>query len=264
MNAPVTLGIIGTGALGASIGLRARELGWRVIGLDASDLQARAALDRGAIDEIVTRADLYEQSGTVALAMPPRAIVEELHGLRNRRLRVQLVLDVASVKQPVVEAARGVTNFVATHPLAGSERSGAAAARGTLFFDKTWIYVPPGDKALEMRARDFIGAMGARAIAADAAMHDDVLALTSHVPQLIATVFSKTFRQQGIADAQAFCGPVAAELLRLGNSNAELWREIFAYNSENVARHARDLAAKLTAAAQALVQKAEPEEHDSH
>jgi len=264
MNAPVTLGVIGTGALGASIGLRGRELGWRVTGCDASAIQSQAALSRGAIDEIVTLDDLYEQSGTVVLAMPPRAIVEELNRLRDRKVRARLILDVASVKQPVFEAGRGVAHFVATHPLAGSERSGAAAARGTLFFDKPWIYVPPADKPLEMRARDFIGAMGARAVASDAAMHDDMVALTSHVPQLIATVFSKTFRQQGIADAEAFCGPVAAELLRLGNSNAELWREIFAYNSENVARHARELAAKLTAAAEALGKKAEPEEHNSH
>ena len=264
MNAPITLGIIGTGALGASIGLRGRELGWRVTGFDASELQSQAALDRAAIDEIVTLNDLYEQSGIIVLAMPPRAIVNALLGLHERKLRAQLIIDVASVKQPIFEAGRGVANFVATHPLAGSERSGAAAARGTLFFDKPWIYVPPADKALEMRARDFIAAMGARAVPSEAAMHDDVLALTSHVPQLVATVFSKTFRQKKIADADAFCGPVAAELLRLGNSNAELWREIFTYNSENVARHAQELADKLTAAARALGQKAEPEKHDSH
>lgn len=264
MNAPVTLGIIGTGALGASIGLRGRDLGWRVSGFDSSESQARAAFEKGAIGEILTRDDLYEQADTVVLAMPPRAIVDELHALRDRSVRAQLVLDVASVKLPVFEAGREVRNFVATHPLAGSERSGPGAARGTLFFGKPWIFVPPGDKALEMRARDFIAAMGARAVASGAAAHDDVLALTSHLPQLFATVFSKTFRQQNIADAEAFCGPVAAELLRLGSSNAELWREIFSYNAENVARHAREFASRLTAAAQALVKKAEPEEHDPH
>jgi prephenate dehydrogenase len=264
MNAPVTLGVIGTGALGASIGLRGRELGWRVTGFDASEAQARAALERGAIDEIVARDELYRQSGTVVLAMPPRAIVDELHALQGRDVRAQLIIDVASVKEPICEAGRDVPNYVATHPLAGSERTGPAAARGTLFFDKPWIYVPPPDKAVEMRARDFIAAMGARAVASEAASHDDLLALTSHVPQLFAAIFSKAFRQQGTPGAEAFCGPVASELLRLGNSNAELWREIFSYNSENVARHARDLAAKLTAAAQALVKEAKPEEHDSH
>jgi prephenate dehydrogenase len=264
VNAPVTLGVVGTGALGASIGFRGRELGWRVTGLDASEPQARAALERGAIDEIVTRDDLYAHSDTVVLAMPPRAVVDELLALHDRKVRAGLIVDVASVKEPICQAGRGVPNFVATHPLAGSERSGPAAARGTLFFDKPWIYVPPEDKALEMRARDFIAAMGARAVASEAAVHDDVLALTSHVPQLFATIFSKAFRQQNVTDAEAFCGPVASELLRLGNSNAALWREIFSYNAENVARHARELAARLTAAAQALVKEAKPEEHDPH
>lgn len=264
MNAPVTLGIIGTGLIGASIGLRGRDLGWRVIGFDAQAAAAGTALQRGAIDEIVTHDAVYEHADTVVIAVPPRATVEELGTLRARSVRATLVLDVASVKTPVCDAARGVANFVATHPLAGSDRSGPGAARATLFFGKPWIYMPAADKALELRARDFIAAMGARAIASEPAAHDDILALTSHLPQLLATLFSKTLRQQSIADAESFCGPVAAELLRLGNSNAELWREIFAYNSENVARHARELASKLNAAAQALVSKAEREEHDSH
>ncbi len=264
MNAPVTLGIIGTGLIGASIGLRGRDLGWRVLGFDARATEAEAALQRGAIDEIVTHDALYEQADTIVIAVSPRATVEELDTIRTRNPRATLVVDVASIKGPVYQAAHGIANFVATHPLAGSDRSGPGAARGTMFFDKPWIYVPPGDKALEMRARDFIAAMGARAIASDAASHDDILALTSHLPQLVATLFSKTLRQQNVADIEPFCGPVAAELLRLGNSNAELWREIFAYNGDNVARHARDLASKLNAAAQALVSKAQGEEHDSH
>jgi prephenate dehydrogenase len=262
VNAPVTLGVIGTGLIGASIGLRGRDLGWRVAGFDANATQANAALARGAIDEIMTRDAVYEQADTVVIAIPPRATVEELDALRGQTVRARLVLDVASIKAPVAEAGRGVANFVATHPLAGSERSGPGAARATIFFGKAWLYVPPGDKALEMRARDFIGAMGARAVPADAAMHDDLLALTSHVPQLLATLFSKSVRQQKVQEIEAYCGPVATELMRLGNSNVEMWREIFAYNSANVAKHARELASKLTAAAQALV--SEPAEGEKH
>ena len=264
MNPPVTLGIIGTGLIGGSIGLRGRDLGWRVIGFDASAAEGGTAQQRGALDEIVARDELYEQSDTLVIAVPPRATVDELQNIGGRSVRATLVLDVASIKGPICEAAQGVTNFVATHPLAGSERSGAGAARATLFFGKPWIFVPPEDKALEMRARDFIASMGANAIPSGAAEHDDILALTSHVPQLVATLFSKTVRQQKLEDVEAFCGPVAAELLRLGNSNAELWREIFAYNGDNIARYARELAAKLKAAAQALAGEAEREEHDTH
>lgn len=263
MNRPVTLGLIGTGLIGASIGMRARELGWRAIGFDIAGAQAQMAQDRGALDEIVSRQSVLQQADTVVIATPPRAAIAELHALAADAVIAGLVIDVSSIKAAVCEAAQEIANFVGTHPLAGSERSGAGAARATLFFDKPWIYVPPGGKALEMRARDFIGAMGARAVASGAAEHDDILALTSHVPQLIATVFSKTAKQQSYAELESFCGPVAAELLRLGNSNAALWREIFSYNGENVARHARDLAAKLAAAAQALGQEAEPKKHDA-
>jgi prephenate dehydrogenase len=262
VKAHVTLGVIGTGLIGASIGLRGRDLGWRVAGFDSRATEANAALERGAIDEIVTHDAIYEQADAVVIAIPPRATVAELDTLRGRGVRARLVLDVASIKAPVSEAGRGVSNFVATHPLAGSERSGPGAARATIFFGKAWLYVPPDDKALEMRARDFIGAMGARAVPADANTHDDLLALTSHVPQLLATLFGKTVRQQKVAEIEEFCGPVATELMRLGNSNVEMWREIFAYNSTNVAKHARELASKLNAAAEALVSKpAEGEKH---
>lgn len=264
MNPPVTLGIIGTGLIGASIGMRARELGWRSIGYDASEAESSAALSRGALDEIVGRDGLLAEANTLIIATPPRAAVAELQALRGRSIAANLVLDVASVKAPVCEAARCVANFVGTHPLAGSDRSGPGAARGTMFFEKPWVYVPPGDKPLEMRARDFIAAMGARAVASGAAAHDEILALTSHVPQLFATVFSKTARQQSVDDLESFCGPVGSELLRLGNSGAALWREIFAYNGENVARRARELAAKLNAAAQALVGEAQPEKDNSN
>jgi prephenate dehydrogenase len=263
VNRSVTLGLIGTGLIGASIGMRARELGWRALGCDTAAAQASAALARGAIDEIVTRDALLEQANTIVVATPPRAAIAELEALRGRSLRATLLIDVASVKAALCEAGRGVPNYVGTHPLAGSDRSGAAAARSTMFFDKPWIYVPPDDKPLEMRARDFIAAMGARAVPSEARVHDEVLGLTSHLPQLFATLFSKTARQQDVAELESFCGPVASELLRLGNSSAALWREIFAYNGTNVARYARDLAAKLTAAAQALVSEAEPEKHDA-
>ena len=263
MNRPVTLGLIGTGLIGASIGMRARNLGWRSIGCDAAASQAAAALSRGALDEIVTREALLEQASTLVIATPPRAAIAELQALRGRAIGAKLVVDVASVKAPICEAARGVANFVGTHPLAGSDRSGPGAARATMFFEKPWVYVPPGNKPLEMQVRDFIAAMGARAVPSDAALHDEILALTSHVPQLFATLFSKTARQQNVDDLESFCGPVASELLRLGDSSAALWREIFAYNGQNVARYARDLASKLTAAAQALVSEAKPEKDDA-
>ena len=102
-----------------------------------------------------------------------------------------LIVDVASVKLPVV-ARRGLRNFVATHPMAGTERSGVAA-RADLFDGRTWAYVPSGDENLDRRARRFIESMGAVPFAISAEDHDRAVALTSHVPQIVASCYASCF-----------------------------------------------------------------------
>ncbi len=206
MSEPITLGIVGTGLIGGSIGLRSRELRWQTIGFDVNPGATEEAKTRGAIDEAVAREILYERADTVVIATPLRAAIAEIEAIGVHKPRATLIVDVASVKEPVAQAARGLGNFVATHPLAGSERSGAAAAHAKLFTGKAWVYVPPGDQALETRVLDFIAAMGARAVPADAATHDAILALTSHVPQLLATLFGKTLRQQKSRRSNHFAG----------------------------------------------------------
>ncbi|HEV2261651.1 MAG TPA: prephenate dehydrogenase [Candidatus Rubrimentiphilum sp.] len=253
------LGIVGTGLIGGSIGLRARELGWNVSGFDADPAAARAAQQRGAIDWIAERDALYRDSQILVIAAPPRATVRELEQLRAHAPSAKLIIDVASVKVPVVDAAGDLLRFVGTHPLAGSERAGAAAADAALFQGKTWLYISPSDSANKLHVEEFIGAMGARAVPTDAAAHDRMLALTSHLPQLLATLFTKSVRQQHAKQSEDFFGPVARELVRLGNSSPTLWREIFAYNGANIAAHARELAAQLEAAARALADEAADE-----
>lgn len=248
----VKLGIIGTGLIGGSIGLRARELGWNVTGFDTTAAAAQQALERRAIDRIGDREMLYRESELLVIAAPPRATVGEIDNLCKNRPAAKLIVDVASVKVPVMEAARDLPQFVGTHPLAGSERTGAAAADAALFAGKAWICIANGDAATHSQVTQFVTAMGARPVFTDAISHDRTLALTSHLPQLLATLFTKTVRQQNLAHNDDFFGPVARELVRLGNSSPALWREIFAYNAKNVAAQARDLAAQLEAAARAL------------
>jgi len=242
----MVVGIIGTGVIGGSIGLRARACGFHVLGYDAGEAALDAALQTKAIDERSTRAALLERADTIVIAAPIDATVAEIGILReSSNLRATLAIDVASVKAPIVAAARGLANFVATHPMAGSERSGAVAARADLFDGKNWLYVVPADDGLESRARAFIQSMGATPITVDAVQHDRIAALTSHVPQLIAFAFAKRVRALGPA-AEALCGPVARELLRLGNSNPLVWDPIFEANEANVSAELRLLLAELS------------------
>jgi len=239
------VGIVGTGLIGGSIGLRARQNGCRVIGFDANAEALESAISAGAIDEPVARGTLLASADVVVIAVPVDAAVGEIGALRESpEIRAALVIDVASVKTPVVAAAHGLANFVGTHPMAGSERSGASAARADLFEGRPWLYVPPGHAGLEAHAREFIESMGGLPRAVDASEHDRIVALTSHLPQLLAFAFARRLSALG-ETAGPMCGPVARELLRIAESNPLMWDPIFAANRTNIEEELRALTAEL-------------------
>lgn len=239
-----TLGIIGTGLMGGSIGMRARQLGWRVIGCDTPEV-AEEAVRVGAIDEFGTRATIVERADAIVIATHIAGTVAELEELRfTQPARARLIIDVSSVKGAIVQAARGVRNFVATHPMAGRERSGPAAAAADLFEGRTWLYVPSGDSELDARAVEFIGAMGATSVEVDAQRHDRIVAFSSHMPQVLGTLFAREAAQMG--SIEAYMGPAARELMRLSRSSDAMWHDILEFNSVNVCERLRALAADLT------------------
>lgn len=248
------LGVIGTGLIGSSIGIRAKELGWSVIGFDLNPSAAEEALACGAIDEIATREQIGERAGVIVIAAHINGTIAELERLRFSRPRnARLVIDISSVKGPIVAAARGVNNFVATHPMAGRERSGPGAATRDVFEGKTWLYVPTGDRELDWRAVEFIGAFGAIPFEINAEEHDRIVAFTSHLPQILATLFARASRN----GVEAYMGPTAKELLRLSRSSESMWHDILQNNSENICSELRSLATQLAGVANAL------EEHEN-
>lgn len=239
----MNLGIVGTGLIGASIGQRARQSGMHVAGFDVGPA-AKEALEREAIDEIVTRERLYATCDSVVIAAPVEATCAELESLRGTAGAWKLLIDVASVKRPTVQAGKGVPNFVATHPLAGNEGSGPSCASADLFEGRTWAYVPSGNERRDARFQDFVRAFGAHPHAIDATRHDEIVALTSHLPQLLASLLAPRIREGG-REAEMLCGPAGREILRLGESNPALWREIFAANADRIALEATTLIALL-------------------
>ncbi len=249
---PKVLGIFGIGLIGGSIGLRARRNGLEVLGYDSDPAAVKGARAAGAIDTATTRDELSHRADVLAIAAHLGATLGEIQRLRKRGDAVcALVLDVASVKTPVVAAARGLKNFVATHPMAGSERSGVSSARADLFEGRPWAYVPTGDAQLDRRACDFIVSLGGLPLAIDAEEHDRIVAITSHVPQVFAYRYARLLREKE-GNAERLSGPVARELLRIANMNPVMWREILSANATNVGSDLRRLAAELEAAANEL------------
>jgi prephenate dehydrogenase len=247
------VGIVGTGLIGTSIGLKAAALGAEVLGCDADAEAAEQALAAGGIRRIVTLDEIYARSETIVFATPARATAALLGAIdRRAQPRAQLLIDVSSVKAPIVRSAAGLRNFVATHPMAGSESSGAAAARPDLFAGKPWLYVGAADSRAGAAAVAFIRAMDALPVAVEAERHDAIVAATSHLPQLVAWLFAEMLSAYSSSDAEEFRGPAARELMRLSRSNPSIWSDVFALNAANLGAQARVLAEKLTAAAESL------------
>jgi prephenate dehydrogenase len=245
------IGLFGVGLIGGSIGMRARANGARVLGYDCDAAALAQAHACGAIDAAATEDELSQLADVLVLAAhlePTREKLAALH--REYRSRATLVMDVASVKVPVVAAARGLANFVATHPLAGSERAGAQAARADLFEGCPWAYVPSGDAQLDRRACEFIASLGGVPFALSAEEHDRGVALTSHLPQLLGVAYARLVRDRAVDER--LCGPVARELLRISKMSFAMWRDILRSNARNIDPELRELSAALLSAADAL------------
>jgi len=252
------LGVAGAGLIGGSIALRARGSGATVSAFDLDAAALVRARDRGAIDTVAPDlATLAAQCDTLVIALPvdaTRATLETLALLPAGALPT-LVIDVASVKAGLL-LHDAPAHFVATHPMAGSERGGIDAAKATLFVGATWAYVPPSNAALVARVRSFIESMGARPFPIDGELHDEIVALTSHLPQTLSVLLGRQLAEAARTDANvlALAGPGMLSMLRLARSPETVWEPIVAANARPLARALRELSASIDAVAAGLEQ----------
>jgi prephenate dehydrogenase len=248
------LGIAGVGLIGGSIALRAHAAGATVIGFDHDPDALRAALAAGALD--ATAPDLTalaRRCAVVAIALPVDATLAALAATPALG-QPELVFDVASVKGPVVEAARGLERFVASHPLAGRETGGFAAADGRLFEGRTWAIAPARDAGAQARLERLVTQFGARPLIVAAAEHDRLVAISSHLPQLLSVALGAHLAAAGDADGRVYdlCGPGMQSMLRLAHSDVALWAPIAQANAGALAEALQAVAAALQATAAGL------------
>jgi prephenate dehydrogenase len=249
-----TLGIAGVGLIGGSIALRAHAAGWTTIGVDRDAASLDAARAAGALDDVAPDlAGLASRCDVVALALPIDATIAALRDVAELA-RPRLVFDVASVKVPVARAGAHLPTFVASHPLAGREIGGFAAADARLFDGRTWVVDPAAPAAARTELAGLIAELGAREVPLAPADHDRLVAVTSHLPQALAVALGARLAAAGDADPRAYavCGPGIASMLRLARSPVDLWSSIFAANAAPLAGELRALARALDAAAGAL------------
>ncbi|PZQ87751.1 MAG: prephenate dehydrogenase [Leifsonia xyli] len=244
--------IVGSGLLGASIGLGLSAKGVDVILDDTSPSSRALAIAYGA-----GRAPADgDAPGLVVVAVPPD-VVADVVAAELARHPEALVTDIASVKlaplNELRERGADLTRYLGSHPMAGRERGGAVSARADLFVGRPWILA--GHDQISYRRAAAIEHMildlGAVPIEMDAAAHDRSVALVSHAPQLVASLLASRLRE-GSGAALGLAGQGLRDTTRIAGSNPELWVQILGANATEVAAVLRPLRDELDAVIAAL------------
>ena len=238
--------IVGTGLIGASLGIALSRKGFRVSLLDPSPTAMRLARDLGA-GELAS--DVAEKPDLVVVGAPPD-VAADVISAELTRWPEAFVTDVASVKGAVADAvwAAGgdLARYVGSHPMAGRERSGAMAARGDLFEGRAWVIVPTPRSlpaAVDV-VREIARAAGSAVSVMQAHEHDAAVAVVSHVPQLAASLVASRLRD--LSDpAVALAGQGLRDVTRIAASDPRLWTQILAGNAAAVRDVLRDLRTDL-------------------
>lgn len=236
-----TVVIVGVGLIGGSLGmaLKTRRLAQTVIGVERRAAPLAAAKARGAIDDgtdrledAVLSADMVVLCATVGQIqeMLPRALAAAHPGA--------VVTDVGSTKAAIVQQASGAAHFVGGHPMAGSEQTGIEAATPLLFEEATWAITPSESShpdATEAVVR-LAQSVGASKLLLTPQAHDTILAVTSHLPHVLATSLMRLAlqAQQQYPQTQQLTAGSFADGTRVAASSPELWRDVCLSNREAI------------------------------
>jgi len=226
--------------MGTSVAIALRTAGWRVRGWDPDAAALATAVRMQGVYAVGTPDDAVEGAGLVVLAGPVTAIIETLESLESDAL----VTDVAGVKRPVIDAAKGLSRFVGGHPMAGRESSGPDAASGSMFRGASWVLTTDGasDGDLEDMA-SIVRSFGAVPVTMSAEAHDVAVAAASHVPHVTASALVSLVTREEAARSLVAGG--FRDLTRVAASDPGWWSDVLIANRDAVSGELRLLAAAL-------------------
>jgi cyclohexadieny/prephenate dehydrogenase len=253
------LAIIGVGLIGSSIAraVRRRKASRRIVLADRSEETLERAKALGLGDKATTDLVQAARNADCVMLCAPVGANEEIGRAIGPSLKTgAIVSDVGSVKGAVISALESVlpahARLVPAHPVAGTEQSGPDAGFATLFINR-WCILTPTDGADQEavgKVRALWEALGSHVETMNAAHHDLVLAITSHVPHLIAYNIVGTaadLEEVTRSEVIKFSAGGFRDFTRIAASDPTMWRDVFLYNKDAVlemlARFNEDLTA---------------------
>ena len=240
MSSPInTLAIIGVGLIGGSLSLALKAKGavGRVVGVGRSAANLEEAIQLGIIDAVATPIEAA-RADIIFVATPVAQMPQVFAALAPRLGAPSIITDGGSTKQDVIAAARVAlgskfNQFVAAHPIAGTEKTGASAAFATLYEQRKIVICAEAES--NVGALERIAAMwrttGAEIHPMSAAEHDDVFAAVSHLPHLLA--FALVDMLAAMPRANQYFNYAASgfrDFTRIAAGSPEMWRDISAAN----------------------------------
>lgn len=232
-----TVCVVGVGLIGGSFGMaiRERKLARQVIGAVRREASINEAFQRGAVDNATTDlAEAARGADLVFIASPVGQMPDLCEQLAPIARAGAIITDAGSTKDEVVTRCSKFfgqkAHFVGGHPMAGSERTGVEAARANLFENAVWVLTPTADtpEPVVTKLVATVEALGATPLLLNAAIHDSLLAVTSHLPHLTAAalvhLFADTHSEYEVV--QQLIAGGWRDSTRIAAGSPEMWRDI--------------------------------------
>lgn len=250
--------IAGLGLIGGSLalGIKRGHPHYKIIGYNRSDKSRNIALERGIVEEAT--ADFKEfapLADVIILAVPIKQTIDFIKILANLELKENVIItDAGSTKFEIVKAAEKYlkhkpVQFVGSHPMAGSHKSGAIAANVNLFENAYYIFCPSSltksSTILEMQ--EMLSGLNARFIEVDAQEHDKVTSQISHFPHILASGLMEQAGDYAVNHqlTNRFAAGGFRDMTRIAESEPGMWTSILLSNAEAVLERISDFKERL-------------------
>jgi prephenate dehydrogenase len=244
--------VVGTGLIGTSIALACSRAGLEVVLTDTDPDHVRTASGLGA-GRARTPTDVPQ---LVVVAVPPDHLGATLSDVLDLAGPETIVTDVGSVKEAPLRAVEGhprIAQYVGSHPMAGTERSGPLTAFADLFDGRPWAITPgPAATASAVQVvEDLITLCGGVVVRLSPVEHDRAVARTSHVPHLMSALVAGTLAGAS-ADHLALSGQGVRDVTRVAGGDARLYSQIISGNAQAVTALLTEVRSRLELAIEAV------------
>jgi prephenate dehydrogenase len=240
------VGIIGVGLIGGSIAMGLKEKlksNITIFGLCRNENHTQNNIKRHIIDKkLELKKSGLNKLDVLIIATPVRTTIEILGKIVHKIPKKCLIIDVGGTKEQVckcIYSAHPVLNFLATHPMAGSELSGSINAHPFLFQNKKWIIIKEKNttnRNMHM-VESVIQLLGAKPVYMDSQKHDEIMSTASHIPSIISSILMLTSGQNKNWNKIASVASTGfADTTRLSGQNCLMKKEIIMTNKENIVR----------------------------